>query len=507
MIANRLIRYSICMVFVLLFTTLSQQASAGTKIALRQSVLTPPKALADETILDINGDGRFDIALTLHDPKRPGLHRVVLYFQKQGGFSGPPDLIIDLPKRAVMVDFGRIDNDKLLDMAVLTDQALIIYRQTAGGGFAPSSELMRIDPILRLPTTEFMVICDFFLDLNGDSRDDLLIPAGTGYEIRMRKSDGSFADPINLDWLVTVSFDAFDKSPNPLIYRNELVWYYSVPKFDQIDFNGDGLLDLVFPVKSGVTVLYADGAGGFKTPAQTITIELPPSPEGSFVDSQLTKYFIDSDGDGLPEIWAVRYYGKGIRSRNINLIKTEIFSFRGRKVFPAKLGDASYHTNFNGYALFPPKFADFNGDGRTDFALFYKELSITSLIASFFLGSLGLDVVYFLQSPSRHFDLTPSYSRKARADFDFNTFLVNYDGDFNGDGKPDLLSGRFAENEFDIMFGNSEGEFGTGDDIYFNAQLSNSIRIFDIDGNGYDDLIEYNVKDNRITIFNSIPEK
>jgi FG-GAP-like repeat len=503
---NKLIKFSICLTCFVLFPALPNVANAGSKITLRQSVLTPPKSLADESILDLNGDGRFDIVVTLQDHKRNRMHRVVIYFQKPGGFSGPPDVIIDLPKKAVMVDFGRINNDRLQDMVVLTDRALIAYRQTSGGGFSPSTELLIIDPMLRLPTAEFMIISDFFLDLNGDGKDDLLIPAGTGYEIRLRKSDGSFADPIYIEQLVTISFDTFDKSPNPLIYRDELVWHYSVPKFEHIDFNGDGHRDLVFPVRDGVTVLYADGKGGFVTPAKTIRIELPPSPEGGFVDSRLTKYFKDTNGDGLPEIWAIRYYGKGIRSRNINLIKTEIFSFNGRRNFPAKLTNPYYRANFNGYVLFPPKFADFNGDGRLDFALFYKELSITSIIASFFLGSLGLDVIYFLQSPSRHFDNTQSYSRKARADFDFNTFLINYDGDFNGDGKPDLLSGRFTENEFDIMFGNSEGEFGTADDIYFNAQLSNSIRIFDIDGNGYDDLIEYNVQDNRITIFNSIPE-
>ncbi len=79
---------------------------------------------------------------------------------------------------------------------------------------------------------------DITRDVNGDDRDDLVVPDGGGFRVFIQTSDGVFADPVKLgpstERLPTGGPDGYRYDP------------WDQGRLHEMDYNRDGRSDLVF---------------------------------------------------------------------------------------------------------------------------------------------------------------------------------------------------------------------------------------------------------------------
>jgi hypothetical protein len=190
------------------------------------------------------------------------------------------------------------------------------------------------------------------------------------------------------------------------------------------DFDQDGELDLVV---TGDVNQFAGGGG---------VVVLHGSPGGVFVDrgvrfltgdSALEAVARDLNGDGLPDL-AVATQGKDPSSAITVFFGNSNGTFDARVKFPVDLALIEYLD-----------MGDFNGDGLLDF-----------VAAEFISDDADAMVILLGQADGTFLDSGQVYEAG------FGTFALSV-GDFNGDGRPDVVTGNRDSLDVRIFLGQGDG--------------------------------------------------
>ena len=212
-------------------------------------------------VADVTGDGIPDV-VTMGDGNGyvfPGL----------GGFAfGAP---IVFPSSVGSFSLADIDADGHLDIALPTsDQTIHVLLNQGNGVFGPTT----VDPVASL----FASVGD----VTGDGRADVVSAVGEGDHARVFVVKGKPNGRFESGMVETASFD-------PLDYP-----YLAVAG----DFNGDGLIDMSGSVLSGVNVYRGLGGGGFQS-----------NPVASYGDDYgvLGMAAADFNGDGAADLLVREY--------------------------------------------------------------------------------------------------------------------------------------------------------------------------------------------------------
>ena len=219
------------------------------------------------------------------------------------------------------------------------------------------------------------------------------------------------------------------------------------------DFNHDGKLDLAVIESRGVDVLLGNGNGTFKTAATY--------PAG---DGPVWVATGDFNGDGKVDL-AVSAF-----DQNTGAISMNVLLGKGNGTFASPIVTGKLKAGGGNVVV-----GDFNDDGRLDVAIGGLNLSgNSSPIAVLFGDGTG------------KFN-SPEYVTTGQDPASVAT------GDFNGDGKPDLIAANGRSGDVTVLLGNGKGKFQTGPNYaagYAGYRVSAlAMAVGDFNGDGKPDLV------------------
>jgi hypothetical protein len=470
--------HSVCGAILLLFLAVNV-GRAGPVVLLPQ-VITLPANAGKPLFVDIEGDGRCNLLVIDTAEKK-----LLNYRQRPYGFTNSPDQVIPLPPQTAWVAPCDVDAHPGLELLMSTATGLFYCRQNAG-----LFELER-HPLIEVSQgfTNYDLPTLTLLNTNKTGTNDLIPVIFAGQAVlyhRNRAYEWSAGPALALDvkqtawslnrylwrdyWALGAnpahSLDveqSFRAKPEPdQEPENEAIRKIiadmkknapaSPPQLDRVDVDGDGREDLVLWQASGLldfktdVYIFLRGADQKlpEQPTQVLHCHGFPIPIGSTKKRSLVH---DLDGDGVGELVLLE-------------IKTRIISESG--------------------------LVEMAVSHRLDWAL---------TIRSFHHGA-------FSHSPDASVPVTGILPSEVLAGW---PFLIQ--GDFNGDGRLDLLVRR-SDTQWNIFCSTSDGHwFASQPAMTFDVPTRGYIEIQDLNGDGLSDIIWHEWDKPNLSIFMSPPRQ
>ena len=443
------------------------------------------------TTADLNGDGRNDIVWT-EVPAYPGvpvLH--VLLANANGQYTSAPNL--SLPSLTyIQCIIEDVTGDKRNDLVCIVvasnyaDVSLLTYIGNGNGTFAAPIKTT-VDPLLD----DSAPIIARAGDINGDGLADVVITSAYSSAVFAYLSDGSgrfsaaaaFQGSFNYSVPTVVDLNG-DGKPDvlwptgPRVNLGNGDGTFSAitqydPGFDSYcafgDVDRDGHLDAACTWVDGgdidgyvhLTVLHGNPDGSFaKTPLFTRTFGNGENQYDGFATILTPVLVADLNGDGFADIVSLSGDGYSVLLGGPNT------TWSGQ---PQQFVTASFQSGFGVYGIYGVSIADMNGDGLPD------------IVA---IGPNGLYITY-----ARGDGTLSSAPATELGQISTSAALV----DVNGDGNLDAVSA--GDNALKLSLGNGDGTFGLPQPITTSGNFGDALlatgRVVsgDFNGDGKQDLL------------------
>lgn len=397
---------------------------------------------------DLSGTGRPDliclaggrISIFRADPNQPS------------GFAAAPETLVTGPI-AYFADVADVIPNKGKEILILTSEGVFCFLQENGRFLPQPRPLIRCETILSMHTVRGGIAAqytpnvpvlpwNFAFDVNGDKLDDILVPHDKGTDVYLQKVPGQFAKPITLNLFPIIHHFAApghkaDELHGTTARSSRL--HITVPALESRDVNGDGRLDLV----SGAYWFAQKLDGTFDPVAGEVPREQlkPAAPNVRQVDI---------NGDGRPD----RFVEENVVDDPLNIVtRVRVFLATAQGI-PAEPTQVLVDQNVLIHTNLP--LHDFDGDGALDFAMYKTDITVTE-IAKWVRQSFGqiegnLNFYLFDKATGRY-PRRPDYSKPITMKFKIDLMeammglvwerylatMMRFEGDYNGDGRPDLL--------------------------------------------------------------------
>ncbi|MBS0421996.1 MAG: VCBS repeat-containing protein [Proteobacteria bacterium] len=298
-------------------------------------------------------------------------------------------------------------------------------------------------PVTSMPSNALAMS----LDVNGDGRQDLVYvsnaTSGSGHwMVAFANASGGYNSPVDTGIVNTNYSGAV-----------------------AIDYNADGLQDLLVPYSGGTWWVMLGTTSGFASPANT---GIPTTATGTGSNARA----IDVDGDGYEDlVWAdlVGYAGGDVIHYRLRVPGGTFSNTVGTLVGP--LGPDEKMTNVfggNSYWSTRRKAPDFDGDGRGD--------------VTYELVTRGFNDVSY----TYHYNVNVVLSGGGGLTAPVGGLTIVYYGDFNGDGLDDILYGN--GNSYTVVRYSTGTAFTSEVTVSTNTSY-NGYAVVDWDGDGFDDVV------------------
>ena len=452
---------------------------------------------------DLNNDGHLDLVTTVAGAG-------AIAYLNQGGTSFSQGPILNPIDGALAVALADMNGDGCPDAV-----------ETGAGGFVTVAKGNCDGTFTQGSPTAEAGDLDFALtvaDVNGDGKLDV-VGSSAFTDAEVQPGIGAYGG-----YLVSVlQGDGTGHLSSPAIYRiGPDAWSLAVA-----DLHGNGRPDIVTisQTESNASHLMNDGSGGFGSPAGEAIGYVNATPVFDAPDSATTPQTVDVNGDGKPDVLLLEFPPTGASPLQITALLNDgtgrlsapvrtpltisgdddwtIFTaarFRGTAaadlvyattqtgthnvVFMPGNGDGTFRTAVLLTALAAPQqivSGDFNADGKQDFAV----------LGGSGTSSVELQLDIFLGNGDGSFRHLPTQAFTPLSNLMPEQFLA---GDFNHDGKLDLLIGYDGNggwissgDDIDLLAGNGDGTFQSPATLMSHF---GPVAVADLNHDGYLDLIQ-----------------
>ena len=352
-------------------TWVGQSAAAGISFE-RFEVVTGPAER--QTVLTgfLLGGPVAELAVLTIDDNDDRLLRIYAF----GDGAWAPELEATLPPEVKFVDVAGIGGrDRLVAFA----PGRLSWFDPESGTERP---LIAVSSNFVPPRKTEIPQVDVTRDVNGDGRDDLVVPDADGFQVFIQTESAAFADPVMIgrstDMSRILGADGYRYDP------------WSQSRVHEVDYDGDGRGDLVFWNEDRFAVHLQDQRGLFDPAGKTFTTGVEFDSDALAVGDMTGRVLhslADLNGDGVADLVVFSLEGRDISG------KRSAFEVHFGARTPARgtvfAPEAGARIESDGSIQLGMERHDFDGDGRDD-------LMFTTIEKRFLEGSLWKRIKGFM---------------------------------------------------------------------------------------------------------------
>jgi hypothetical protein len=201
----------------------------GGPVGSRYAVLDEHTRLA---LRDLTGDGRKDLLIV--DPVGLALRRL----DAEGRYPEVGESRIGWPSDTVGWNLADLDGDGVQEIVLLVDGTRVVAARPDGDGALALGPALFENVAGFLPRGVRRI--NFVRDVDGDGRQDVVVPSAGRYHIHFQRDEG-WSAPLPVAFQASIELSVGD----PRRLDGRLGEEVSIPWFTMQDVDGDGRLDLV----------------------------------------------------------------------------------------------------------------------------------------------------------------------------------------------------------------------------------------------------------------------
>jgi hypothetical protein len=445
--------------------------------------------ITEITAGDLDGDGLKDLVVLHTKGRSPEIERWISIFwhKADGGFSSAADLTWKLPDDVAAIDVADLNDDPGVEVVALTATEVSVLDYSAPGGPSASRPVVGGFGGAILPSMELAPVVDFAQDWNGDGRDDLAIP-GLG-ELFLFLTGGDTLSTVpqvcQLDTQIALSVDRDENGPR----FGSVNVTRRLPNLKAVDLEGDGDNDLIAHWEDQVR-FYIQESGRFAPVADaTAGLDLLTSEDSEEDNYRLEVSVLDIDGDGYADLFGGKSIGRGIGD-----FSSTVALHYGDGTLDFS-GEPDWSTTVEGMSA--GKWLDMDGDGRVELMLPIIHLGITDIVRILITKNVKVGYNFYFPAEDRSISQEPNFMKEVTLEVGFEeggeAQIVNFEGDYNGDGRNDLVVATGAT-ELSVFLGKepSKGELFSRKPVEkIEVDTFGEFRPTDLNGDGRQDMILY----------------
>ncbi|MDJ0812420.1 MAG: VCBS repeat-containing protein [Woeseiaceae bacterium] len=409
--------------------------------------------------------------------------------------DGPdaPLLTLEPGRHLIAYDLGRIgDRDALY----FVEPGRIVRYDIGSGEF---EEFIAIRTIYGQKRTGRIVPIDFIQDVNGDARDDIVVPDTAGYRVRLQRADGTLGDEVVLEdsSAMSVADGRVSFESRPLVSGNmtddELVdlavWRGdTLLVYEQLDGDRYSGQPLPVPLELGLQS---------EAEMQNRTQGLGAVDQEGLVDTRILR-IEDLNGDSRPDILTESLLNLGVFDKE-NDFRLHLGRRDGAVIGYFETEDALLASSGLQYGLVT---TDLDGDGRKDLFVRKVRMSFGRVIRALLAGNVPLQVHFYRMTDDDTYPEEANYITKTNVRFSMSSGQVDVPAirvaDFDGDGLEDLLM-QTDPDRLEYRRGVRNDELFDDDGIEMTIALPRNgelVSVENLDDDGLADLVlRYNESD------------
>jgi FG-GAP-like repeat len=360
----------------------------------------------------------------------------VFWRQEGGGYNPHPNLVWEMDTEATVIDVGRLGPERdRMSIIYLTGSEVRAYQFTSGEPPTPTP-LLKVPTLTVFPEPADLPALPLIQDWKGTGQPWLGIPQFgqlTLYPIVQGRPQGP-GEAIMV-YQPTLLFGP--EREHRLIRDYALQLIYRLPQLFVRDFNGDGRGDLIAAWQDHVAVYLQGTTGRFsQEPSQTFHFNLRTEQERTLRFVHISPLLEDLDGDGRVDLILTKVTGR-ITDRRI---VSSVYLNRSGGL-PAEPHVRVEHDGFASTLVAK----DLNGDGKRDLLFPIAKIGVGNLIRNLLTDRADISLLAHLYRDQGVYNKAADWMRNFTYQIDMSDGVMlqgvwpNVEGDFDGDGKADLL--------------------------------------------------------------------